>query len=135
MSGDNFGTVREPLAEVSDATEQGQASSVNEPITARLLRKNLSVVSLTYLVSGIAGVAAQAVLARKLGEAIFGDYVAAFSLVAIVTVLDRLARDEYVVREGVRDHRRVEGPLLHHPRLQLADGGLTRGLPPAPSLL
>src|SRR5436190_10375369 len=128
MSGDNFGTVREPLAEVSEATEQGQASSVNEPITARLLRKNLSVVSLTYLVSGIAGVAAQAVLARKLGEAIFGDYVAAFSLVAIVTVLDRLARDEYVVREGVRDHRRLEDLIANVLGLKLVTGALVIAL-------
>jgi O-antigen/teichoic acid export membrane protein len=113
---------------VTEAAEPAAPPPVHEPITPRLLRKNLSVVSLTYLVSGLAGVAAQAVLARRLGNAIFGDYVAAFSLVAIVTVLDRLARDEYVVREGVRDHRRLEGLVADVLGLKLVTGTLVVAL-------
>src|SRR5947208_17047508 len=99
MSGDSVGAVREPLDGVSEATKP----PVDERITPQLLRKNLSVVTLTYVVSGIAGFAAQAVLARQLGRATMGVFFAAFSLVTIVQVLDRLAREEYVVREGARD--------------------------------
>src|SRR5437763_11012487 len=128
MAEDSAGAVRGPRNGVSEATGGSAPIPVHEPITPRLLRKNLSVVSLTYLVSGLAGVIAQAVLARRLGNAIFGDYVAAFSLVAIVTVLDRLARDEYVVREGVRDHRRLEGLVADVLGLKLVTGTLVVAL-------
>src|SRR2546423_14826743 len=106
MSGEGAGLTPEPPAGLSAATKEPVVAE--QQTTPRLLRKNLSVVSLMYLVSGITGFAAQAVLARHLGRATMGVFFAAFSLVTIVQVLDRLAREEYVVREGARDRGRLQ---------------------------
>src|SRR5918911_198461 len=108
MSGEGAGLTPEAPAGLTATPQESVVGAGEERITPGLLRKNLSVVSLMYLVSGITGFAAQAVLARHLGRATMGVFFAAFSLVTIVQVLDRLAREEYVVREGARDRGRLQ---------------------------
>src|SRR2546423_8612645 len=110
------------------------ASPSEERVSGRLLRKNLSVVSLAYLVSGLAGFAAQAVLARQLGRGQMGIFFAAFSLVTIVQVLDRLAREEYVVREGARDLGRLQTLVGEILTLKAVTGILVVGISAALAL-
>ena len=90
----------------------------NESVTAgvstpldRLIRKNLAFVGSAYVLGALAGFVAQAVIARELGRAVFGEYVAAFSLVTIVGVLYEAAATEYLVRETAHSPRRL-GELL-----------------------
>src|SRR5256886_11799847 len=123
MPGDSPPSVRE-----LDGVTPPAASPPDEQVSGRLLRKNLSVVSLAYLVSGVAGFAAQAVLARQLGREQMGIFFAAFSLVTIVQVLDRLAREGYVVREGARDLARLQTLVREVLTLKAATGVLVVGI-------
>ena len=113
---------------MSTELETVSVPAEGERVSAKLLRKNLSVVGLTYAVAGVAGFAAQAVLARHVSRDAFGNYIAALSLVAVTKVLDRLARDEYIVREGGRDPGRLQhlvGTILS---LKLVTGVLVVGI-------
>jgi O-antigen/teichoic acid export membrane protein len=80
-------------------------------VQGRVIRKNLAVVSLAYLVGSLSGFFALAYLARKLGDATFGTYVAATALVNIVGVVDNLGGGIYLVREAARDPTRLPGLL------------------------
>ncbi|MHB8512479.1 MAG: glycosyltransferase [Actinomycetota bacterium] len=77
------------------------------PVSGRMLRRNLGWVAASYAIAGAVGFAATAVIARRIGRSEFGTYAAALSLVAIVRVVDRIARDEVVVRDGARRPRDV----------------------------
>jgi O-antigen/teichoic acid export membrane protein len=89
---------------------EGVTAGVSAPLD-RLIRKNLVFVGSAYVLGALAGFVAQAFIARELGRAVFGEYVAAFSLVTILGVLYEAAATEYLVRETARSPRRL-GELL-----------------------
>jgi O-antigen/teichoic acid export membrane protein len=77
-------------------------------VHGRVIRKNLSVVSLAYVIGSLSGFFALAYLARKLGNSTFGTFVAATALVNIVGVIDNLGGGNYLVRESSRDPTRMQ---------------------------
>jgi O-antigen/teichoic acid export membrane protein len=86
------------------------SSTVAAPVS-RVIRRNVVFVGLAYGVGAAAGFVAQAVIARELGPAVFGEYIAALSLVTILAVLYEAASTEYLVRETARAPSRI-GELL-----------------------
>jgi len=116
--------VADPVPNVEGALALGTGSDG----IARVLRKNLTVVSLAYVIGGLAGFAAQTYLARRLGNVVFGEYVAALSLASIVSVLDELGGTGYVVREGARDPTRLAGLISDSLPLKLGLGAAVVGV-------
>ena len=91
-------------------------SSMTEGSTAPsspswVIRKNVVFVGYAYGIGAAAGFVAQAVIARKLGPVVFGEYIAALSLVTILAVLYEAASTDYLVRETAREPSRL-GELL-----------------------
>jgi O-antigen/teichoic acid export membrane protein len=85
------------------------------------------------LVSKLASIALYVVMARRLGDAPFGVFTFAFSLVTLVTALGDLGQTDVLVREVARDRDRVHGYfgdtvalklLLSVPALAIAIGGV-----------
>jgi O-antigen/teichoic acid export membrane protein len=85
------------------------------------------------LVSKLASIALYVVMARRLGDAGFGVFTFAFSLVTLVTALGDLGQTEVLIREVARDRQRVHGYfgdtvalklLLSVPALAIALGGV-----------
>src|SRR5687768_2815111 len=89
----------------------GAESLTASPSLARVIRKNLAFVGLAYGLGAAAGFVAQAVIARELGPAVYGEYIAALSLVTILAVLYEAGANEYLVRETAHAPRRL-GELL-----------------------
>jgi O-antigen/teichoic acid export membrane protein len=81
------------------------------PAVGRVIRKNLFFVGMAYGIGAAAGFVAQAIIARELGVAVFGEYIAALSLVTILAVLLEAGATDYLVRETAREPRRL-GELL-----------------------
>jgi O-antigen/teichoic acid export membrane protein len=85
------------------------------------------------LVSKLVSIALYVVMARRLGDAGFGVFTFAFSLVTLVTALGDLGQTEVLIREVARDRQRVHGYfgdtvalklLLSVPALAIALGGV-----------
>jgi O-antigen/teichoic acid export membrane protein len=64
-----------------------------------VLRRNIAWVGLSYVGGAVAGFVAQLVLARVLGQAVFGQYFAAWSLVSILAAAYALGHGSFLVRE------------------------------------
>ena len=87
-----------------------QSLSASSPL-ARVIRKNIVVVGLAYLIGAAGGFVAQAVIARELGPVVFGEYIAALSLVTILAAIYEVGATNYLVRETARAPSRL-GELL-----------------------
>jgi O-antigen/teichoic acid export membrane protein len=75
--------------------------------TRRVIRKNLVFIGAAYVVGALAAFATQAVMARELGRSIFGEYIAALSLVMVLGELYEIGATGYLARETARDPRRL----------------------------
>src|SRR4051794_29545387 len=90
------------------SADEGAATPIPPGVHGGVIRKNISVVSLAYVVGSVCGFVALAYMARQLGNATFGVYIAATALVNIVAVIDALGGGNYLVREIGRDPGRIE---------------------------
>jgi len=104
-----------------------------EPSAGRRILVNTAFRAVADLVSKIASIALYVVMARRLGDAGFGVFTFAFSLVTLVTTLGDLGQDRVLTREVARDRGRVHGyfgdtlalkVLLSVPALAIAIGGV-----------
>jgi O-antigen/teichoic acid export membrane protein len=110
-----------------------------EATPGRRILVNTAFRAIADLVSKVASIALYVVMARRLGDASFGVFTFAFSLVTLVTTLGDLGQDRVLTREVARDRERVHAYfgdtlalklLLSVPALAVAIGGvLAAGAP------
>ncbi len=107
------------------SADEGIATPMPPGVHGRVIRRNISVVSLAYVIGSVCGFVALAYIARQLGNAAFGAFVAATALVNIVGVIDTLGGGNYLVREIGRDPGRIEELLGDVLILRIGAGLLT----------
>ena len=91
-----------------DSPEPGIEPSLEARAGRRIL-VNTAFRAVADLVSKFASIALYIVMARRLGDASFGLFTFAFSLVTLVTTLGDLGQDSVLTREVARDRERVHG--------------------------
>jgi O-antigen/teichoic acid export membrane protein len=89
-----------------------------------LIGHNLAWVTISYIGGALAGFLAQAIMARELGRPVFGEYVAALSLVTVLAVLYELGASDYLVRQAARDPGRLPRLVGELVEIKLGMGGV-----------
>jgi O-antigen/teichoic acid export membrane protein len=110
--------VAEAVRTLRSVTDRPVEAPPRPPEGSRILA-NTAYRALADAGSKIASVALYIVMARKLGEAGFGVFTFAFSLVLLATTLADFGQDRILTREVARDRRRLEGYFANTIALKL----------------